>query len=144
MAYLPPDWKAETDLLHCCICFLPFDQIHLWKWEREENTCLSYPLTPDRKNRTKHKLYEQYLEAYLVACGANTSLVNLYRHMVHLYRWTKIFSNKWLIYILGRSIYPVHGWSIAINLSSADRQWDLSSESQLHGPSWPTQAQTLI
>lgn len=35
---------------------------------------------------------------------------------------------KWLIYTLGGSIYPVHGWSIVMNLSSVDRQPDVSSE----------------
>lgn len=35
--------------------------------------------------------------------------VDLYAYMVDLYAWTEVPHNKWLIYILGESIYPVHG-----------------------------------
>lgn len=43
--------------------------------------------------------------------------------------WTPIYHNIWLIYILGGSIYPVHGWSIAMHPSPVDRKQDVSSES---------------
>ena len=123
--------KGENSSIVLLHMFCPFDQINLQKREKErkENECL---LTAQNVNCTSSIWRHIWWP-----CWTNVSLVNLYPHMERLYRWTKIFLNKWLIYILGGSIYPVHGWSMAMNLSSVDRQWDLSSESQLYGPKTP-------
>lgn len=44
------------------------------------------------------------------------------------YLQTALSHNRWLIYTLSGSIYPVHGWSIAMNPNSVEQQRDVSSE----------------
>lgn len=54
-------------------------------------------------------MYKLFLQRQREADAVNLSTVDLFPHVVNLYVQTKMFHNKWLIYILGGSIYPVHG-----------------------------------
>lgn len=53
---------------------------------------------------------------------------SIHTHCGNPYLQTDLSHNRWLIYTLGGSIYPVHGWSIAMNPNSVEQQRDVSCE----------------